>query len=45
MRHQVTKNPYTPPEVEEVIVFLEKNNLVSVAEPESIVDDPEEKDW
>ena len=41
----LTKTPYTPPEADEVIVLLEKSSLVSTREPESIVDDPEEKDW
>lgn len=42
MTQNVTRNPYTPPEADEVIVVVEKNNLTTT---ERIDDNPEERDW
>ena len=42
MTQNVTRNPYTPPEADEVIVVVEKNNLTTT---ELIKDNPDEGDW
>ena len=42
MTHNVTRNPYTPPEADEVIVVVEKNNLTTT---ESINDNTDEGNW